>query len=301
MSSTIVIIHPGSLGDVLLALPAIRRIRSRYPTHEVIVCAGESVSRLLMDCQEVDGWVSSQGSAMTWFFEQEGTAAGALQEYLARCDVAVAWMQDQEALVSQALRKSGAVKTIVSSPFSSAWQSVHQSDRFSETLGEWPITAETFRPIQIPVSLAMRGRTCLERAGINPGKPFMAIHPGSGSPKKSIAIEQMADMISTVQREGLQPLVIEGPADQEAVADLLERLSAPVAILRNLDLATLAGSLSHAARYVGHDSGITHLAALLGLQTHVYFGPTDPGRWTPRGGHVVVIQVQVEALYNGGG
>jgi len=44
-----------------------------------------------------------------------------------------------------------------------------------------------------------------------------------------------------------------------------------------------------AALYVGNDSGITHLAAAVGVPVVALFGPTDPARWAPRGGRVEVL------------
>ncbi|MCB1102996.1 MAG: hypothetical protein KDL10_11560, partial [Kiritimatiellae bacterium] len=45
-----------------------------------------------------------------------------------------------------------------------------------------------------------------------------------------------------------------------------------------------------AGRYIGNDSGITHLAAACGVPTLAIFGPTDPAVWAPLGAHVTVIR-----------
>jgi len=97
-------------------------------------------------------------------------------------------------------------------------------------------------------------------------------------------------MMTKFQREGMQPVVIEGPADQESVCNLLKKVAPAAVVLRGLDLTTLAGALSHAAKFIGHDSGVTHLAARLGVQTIALFGPTNPDRWAPLGKHVTVIK-----------
>jgi ADP-heptose:LPS heptosyltransferase len=41
--------------------------------------------------------------------------------------------------------------------------------------------------------------------------------------------------------------------------------------------------------YLGNDSGITHLAALLGVPTLALFGASDPAVWHPVGKAVKVI------------
>lgn len=42
--------------------------------------------------------------------------------------------------------------------------------------------------------------------------------------------------------------------------------------------------------YIGNDSGITHLAALLGIPTVAIFGASDPANWRPLGPTVKVVR-----------
>jgi ADP-heptose:LPS heptosyltransferase len=46
--------------------------------------------------------------------------------------------------------------------------------------------------------------------------------------------------------------------------------------------------------FVGNDSGISHMAAALGIPTIAIFGPTDPVLWSPRGNKVVVVRKEIE-------
>ena len=45
--------------------------------------------------------------------------------------------------------------------------------------------------------------------------------------------------------------------------------------------------------YLGNDSGISHLAAMLGVPTTVLFGPSDPAIWRPLGSSVEILQARV--------
>jgi hypothetical protein len=56
------------------------------------------------------------------------------------------------------------------------------------------------------------------------------------------------------------------------------------------DLFDLARLLAGAAVYLGNDSGITHLAAAVGVPTIALFGPTDPAIWAPCGKKVTILQ-----------
>ena len=48
--------------------------------------------------------------------------------------------------------------------------------------------------------------------------------------------------------------------------------------------------LSHANVFIGNDSGITHIAAGLGVRTFTMFGPTNPTVYKPIGPDVTVFE-----------
>jgi ADP-heptose:LPS heptosyltransferase len=49
-----------------------------------------------------------------------------------------------------------------------------------------------------------------------------------------------------------------------------------------LPLPNLAARLTGCAGFIGHDSGISHLAAACGVPCLLFFGLTDPETWAPR-------------------
>jgi ADP-heptose:LPS heptosyltransferase len=62
-----------------------------------------------------------------------------------------------------------------------------------------------------------------------------------------------------------------------------------VQFAKNLPLPGLAALLEHAI-FIGHDSGISHLAAAAGAECTLLFGPTDPDVWAPTNTNVRVIR-----------
>jgi ADP-heptose:LPS heptosyltransferase len=56
-----------------------------------------------------------------------------------------------------------------------------------------------------------------------------------------------------------------------------------------LNLEKLAALLARSDLYLGNDSGVSHLAAALGVITAVLFGPSNVPRWAPRGKNVTVL------------
>ncbi len=60
-------------------------------------------------------------------------------------------------------------------------------------------------------------------------------------------------------------------------------------MVRNLALPELGAVLGRCRAFLGHDSGISHLAAAVGVPTLVLWGPTVQKVWRPVGDHVRVV------------
>jgi ADP-heptose:LPS heptosyltransferase len=85
-----------------------------------------------------------------------------------------------------------------------------------------------------------------------------------------------------------------GPADErlKGFAKAVKELG--VAVFETVSLPTLAAFISECRLFIGSDSGVSHLAALVGIPTVVFFGPTNPDIWAPRGSHVRIVRERWE-------
>lgn len=288
MARTIVMIHPGGLGDVCLAVPAMTRLRIRFPRHRLLLCAGDQVATLLRACRIIDDWTSVQGRACADLFA--GLATGQLQTWLEDCDLAIGWMEDADGGLTGALKAAGVREVIVRSPFSPTIHATHQRDRFLESINEAPYDREGPTGLTVTESLLALGQACLKTAGLSTRQPVVVIHPGSGSVHKCVGAELLASVVVALQRSGTIPVILEGPADRKPVEQLLQSCLQPPVVLKGLDVLSVAGVLAHARFYIGQDSGVTHMAGLLGVRTVALFGPTDQARWAPSGAQVTIVQ-----------
>ncbi|SLM46299.1 putative Glycosyl transferase, family 9 [Nitrospira japonica] len=291
MIRTVVIIHPGALGDVLLAVPAIVNLRRKFPRHEFVLCADRRIGELLRDCGLVDGWMPAQGFGVGQLFGGYVEAGSVMSNWLARCELAVAWVRDEGEILEEVLRRYVQGTVAVCSPFSPRLSSVHQSDRFWEALDE--VARDSVQPVvlQLPRGLRELGRTRLREANLDPDRRIVLLHPGSGSRSKCAKAEIFAEVIHGLRRDGLGLALLEGPADHATVVEVSRLVREErIGILRDLNLGLLAGVLASADLFVGHDSGASHLSASVGTETITLFGPTVAERWAPRGGHVTVMK-----------
>ncbi len=110
--------------------------------------------------------------------------------------------------------------------------------------------------------------------------------PGSGAVRKCWPRERWLEL---APRLGADVVVVVGPTEAERDDPRSWPWRVPVAFVAGATPVQLADRLSAAGRFVGNDSGTTHLAAALGVPTVAIFGPTDPAVWAPVGPHVRVV------------
>lgn len=127
-----------------------------------------------------------------------------------------------------------------------------------------------------------------------PENPGVALHPGASGPRKRWPARHFAEVGRSLSRDpNCRRLLLEGPLDGEAVKEVRHGLaedSVHWETVRIDNLSRLAAVLSRCRLYIGNDSGITHLAAALGVRTIALFVDTDPRVWAPRGPRVEVLR-----------
>jgi ADP-heptose:LPS heptosyltransferase len=165
------------------------------------------------------------------------------------------------------------------------------------SLAELAATLPLLRPIS--EGTARADELCASFGLAQARGPLVALHPGSGSVAKCWPPSSFAALAAALHRMGATPLLIAGPADAVAVAAATRALPAdtpapPVA--GDLALGTLAALLVRCAAFVGNDSGVSHLAAMLGVPALALFGPTNPAVWAPLGPHVRVLRSPSSAI-----
>ena len=117
------------------------------------------------------------------------------------------------------------------------------------------------------------------------------IHPGSGSRRKNWPFSNFMAAAKLFSEKGYRTEVVLGPAEAH-MADAVRRAGVDFCIID--DLLSLADKLSAAAGFLGNDSGVSHMAAFIGLSVVAIFGPSDPRRWEPRGRRAFSIRGKVD-------
>lgn len=287
-------LHSGALGDVVLfgrLLSALRR-----PGQCVALAAGGEKARLLQALRVVDEALDFHTLGIDALFASDDRAERTLAERLGPCEVLVSCFgQGDAAAEGRLARLSGAAEAHFLPIRPEAGRAEHLLDCWARRLGRaWPRPGESVarRPWHADECLRLAAAERLAEAGIDPNRPFAALHAGAGSPAKCWPMDRFVALAGGL---GMPAVFLAGPAELErwggAAPGALQEAGA-VLTAPPMDLAALAGVLALAAGFVGNDSGPSHLAAALGTPTLALFGPTEPAHFAPLGPRVRTLRRQ---------
>jgi ADP-heptose:LPS heptosyltransferase len=282
----ILVIRGGAIGDFILTLPAIKALRDACPGQRVDILGHKHIASLAEKRFYADGIRPIESAELSRFFIKDADLPPHLVNYFASFDLIVSYLYDPDLIFETNLRRTGA-QWIVPGPakIQNGSHAVRQLVRPIEDLG---IRIADFAPQLFP-SIEDRRDAREFRAGVNP--PIVAFHPGSGGRGKIWPIQNWIDLGDQLLGGFAGSLVIvSGEADQDQRRRLqLLWPSQRVRFANCRPLPELAALLEDTI-FIGHDSGISHLAAAAGAKSIVLFGPTDPAVWAPLNENARVIR-----------
>jgi len=246
---------------VLLAIPALRALGAGGP---VTLAAQSRIATLLHALGVVADHVAFDALGLDALFSEDA----AREPRLPAAARVVSWFGARDPVFRRRLAALAPDVVIAPSvePGRLVWE--HLLATLGAPAGEW------CAPIAAPPAIRALGVAARVAAGGHGPPPWLVVHPGAGSPAKRWPAEAFARVVKTLAaRARLNVCVHVGPADAEAAAALRNHLGEGVAWLTEPTLEALAGVLADAALFVGNDSGVSHLAAALGVPSLVLFDP----------------------------
>jgi ADP-heptose:LPS heptosyltransferase len=280
VNARILVLRGGALGDFLITLPALRLLRARWPTARIELAGHPEAGALGVLGGYLDAAHSQHESRWSALFSAAALPP-AFADWLGSFDLVVNFWPDPDQTLASRFPLHSA-QTYVSG---TAMPAIAPAARhFCEPLRSLGLTTDDFRS-----RWPYPGATHVEAAS----HPIsIAIHPGSGSASKNWPNDRWSELIA---RLDAPILIVLGEVERERWnASALSQLRAvsrqTVEVASELSLPELAVALKRCRLFLGHDSGVSHLAAAVGLPCILLFGPTDPAMWAPPGPHVQVIR-----------
>ena len=295
---SLLVVHQGALGDFVLALPALKTIREAFPLARAVIMGYPRILELVEKRFYADEIFSIDQKGMATFFVREGAIDLTLSEFFKRFDLIVVFGKDGGGTVVANLRRvcRGQVLPINSFP---PWdEKVHVTDHLLKQLTSFGLRASDPNPrLHLNESDRKWAKHFWNNKGVTPEEQskVIVLHPGSGSKKKVWPLERFVHLANTLQAHlGSKIFIILGPAEGPEVQRAFEGMRSTKFILaKGLTLLQLGSVMAGCRFYIGNDSGVSHMAAALGIPTVLIFGPTDERVWSPRGEKSFVVRREI--------
>jgi lipopolysaccharide heptosyltransferase II len=313
---SILVVKLDHVGDVLVTVPAMRRLRELFPEARITAVVGSWARPLVEHEPGID-------EVLTYDFFAASSARGGrdLTDQDARAfrgllegrtfDLAIDLRRESD--TRPFLRWSGATYTV-------GYANRHECDWLSLAI-PW----DDVRPVQPPRRhVALDALRLVEmvshaaNADLCPGVPIsgqdkekadwilsqrlpanvqllVGLHPGAGRPIKCWPAERFAHLADRMIEQLGATVILFGTAEDERAVNRflhqVRRSDRVVSLVSELSLSHFMAILERLDFFVGNDSGPTHLAAAAGIPTlGVYAGTIDAAQWAPLGPKAAVIQ-----------
>lgn len=288
MSTRVLIIFPGALGDLLCLAPTIAAIARRHRGAEVELMARAELAELAVNRLGVIRAHSIDRREVALLFRESADDDGdQARRFFHAFERIYCFFSADDPRFRRALTEASASGATTFHPFRPE-SSGHVAAAYIEDVTGKPQLEEIAINF-LPSDLEGASRAISE---IAEPKKFIAIFPGSGSPTKNWPIEKFSALADRLNQETGAVFIL-GPAE-DSTEDVLH--AAGHGIIKNQPLGTVAAIARMASAFVGNDSGVSHLAAATGTPGVVLFGASDPARWRPLGRVTVLYRDPIDSI-----
>lgn len=277
------VIRGGAIGDFILTLPVFAALKQQFPRTELEVLGYPHIAQLALTGGLVKRVQSIEARPLAGYFARNGELAENLADYFSEFDVIVSYLYDPDSIFQTNVGRCTRAQFIVGPHRPDESLNVHAAEVFLKPLERLAIfDAEAVPRLEITKAF---------ETSIGTGR-WLAVHPGSGSEDKNWPETKWQELLQYLMRATTLHLLLVGG---EAERGRLERLAASlpptrIKLMQSVPLPELAQWLASCVGFIGHDSGITHLAAAVGLRSLILWGHTEEAVWRPRGREMTILR-----------
>lgn len=278
----ILVIRGGAIGDFILTLPVLTALRTQFPEADLEVLGYEHIASLAVEGGLASAVRRIDARPLAGFFARGGALDPGLEQYFAEFSVIVSYLYDPDQIFQTNVARCSRAQFVVGPHRPDEKGDTHATEVYLRPLERLAI----FDADPVPT---LRLRTA--DVPVRSSNVRMALHPGSGSERKNWPEKNWAQLLKELSRgAGIDLLLVGGEAEEGRLERLAVALPpSRVKMAKSLPLPQLSTLLKECTAFAGHDSGISHLAAALGLPTFVLWGETPQVVWQPRGKQVRIL------------
>jgi lipopolysaccharide heptosyltransferase I len=310
MSTRLLIVRLGSMGDIIHALPAVASLRAAFPDAHIDWVVEQRWKDLLEGNPDVTGviavdtqrWRRELGHQQTW--TELSSAVGGLrqQRYNLAVDFQGLLKSALVARLSGAPRRIGFDKGVAKEPAAALFytervrppENAHVVEmnlalaRAAGAAGDmvrFPLPARAEDEVYVEEQLRQQQV-----------RDFFILSPGGGWGSKCWPVERYAQLHNAVAgARGWRSFLNAGPGEEHLVNEFAAQARVTRPVHFPLTLGQLVALARRARVLVAGDTGPLHVAAAVGTPVVALFGPTDSVRNGPYGDRAVVIHHREQA------
>ncbi len=307
--SILVIRQHNQMGDMLLAVPAFRGLRNRFPNARITLLAASINTDVMMNNPYID-------EVLTYAKERNRRNPFNLLRFVRsirgrRFDLVIVLNTVSFSVTSMLLAAvSGARLRIGSSgrkfghditgrfyqlelplPSEEELARMHESEHNIYPLGAIGVRPDGLESLLVPTRNEISESECLVAASFGKDRPFIVVHPGAGKKQNVWPPERFAELVRRLRGNGgLGVAAVRGPVDGDVFDEFLRACGGVEVVLSSPGVGLLGALMRRAALTLCNDTGVMHIAGAVGANCCAVFGPTDPSRWKPVNGNVVAVR-----------
>jgi heptosyltransferase III len=284
-SGRILMIRGGAIGDFVLTLPVLTALRQQFPLCHIEVLGYPHITQLALQGGLADHTRSIESGALARFFALGADLDESWSAYFAQFALILSYLYDPDAMFQSNVARCSRAQFVACPHRPDEQLDRHATESFLQPLERLAI----FQPDPVPrLNLSAPDSTPTQAALSR----TIVLHPGSGSPNKNWPESAWHDLIAHLATlPDWEFLLVSGEAETDRATRLARLLPANRSQhAHHLPLSKLALRFSTCRAFLGHDSGISHLAAAVGLPGIVLWGPTNQVIWRPRSSRFRILQ-----------
>jgi len=289
------------VGDAIMALPALRVMRLRFPEAQITILARPYVAAIYKHQQVCD--------SMMFVDDQNDIKKDTLNELRAqKFDLALllqnafeaAWLAWRAAIPERIgyARDGRSLLLTKAVPVPKPGEiPPHEQYYYLELLRRagWldSLPNESFISLRVPEENRQSAADFLLSAGARQNKLRIAIGAGASyGSAKCWPPDRFAELANRLQAQSDADVILFGTPAESAVSSAIAAGMGhpPVNLTGKTSIADLPALLSQCHLFIGNDSGAMHVAAAVGLPVVAVFGPTDPFGTAPVTPRCSIIQ-----------
>jgi ADP-heptose:LPS heptosyltransferase len=253
------------IGDLLVAVPALRGLRRAFPGERLVLAAPEALGDLVELIDAVDELLPTPAlGTLRWPGPPPPSAAVNLHG------------SGPESITD--LSATGANRLIthhhpdVPDVDGPEWvEDQHEVRRWCRLL-EWHGISAEVDDLAVPAP-----------PGPSPAPGAVVVHPGTGLAPRRWPADRFAEVARALAGDGHEVVITGGHSERDLAHEVAANagLGADAVLAGHTELAELCALIAGASLVVCADTGAGHLATAFGTPSVVLFGPTPPARWGP--------------------